>query len=317
MTDVIFDRARLVNVDFTGLRFAGFTAYGSEFDGCDFSGAVFEQPSLGSTGVGGQKWDGATWPQTVYRDCAFRRTLFSPHTFFGNVRFERCVFDRSRLREQTATTEAEFVDCVFAGRVRNINFWGRPADRDQAVLGRDHNDFTGNDFTAAELSHVAFHHIDLRAQRFPGPPGYALLDRITQRVRAVLPMADDWPDERHREEARFALEFLAGTARAWNDDQALVSPADMGRKLPPALREELFAAIRRTTSDTSPDRAAPPRSSTTTSLSPNSLRSRPLISATSVSSSSIQPLQSTYGRFTAPGPPDNAFLASCSESAVK
>ncbi|MEV4109907.1 pentapeptide repeat-containing protein [Nonomuraea sp. NPDC049695] len=254
VTDVIFDRARLVNVDFTETRFVGFNAYGSEFDGCDFSGVAFEQPLMGSTGtgIGGQKWDGATWPQTVYRDCTFRRTRFAERTYFGNVRFERCVFDGSRLREQTATFEAEFVDCVFLGRVRNMNFWGRPTEH-QDVLGREHNEFTGNDFTAAELDYVAFRHIDLRAQRFPGLPGYALLDRITERARSVLALADGWADERHRKEVHSALEFLADMAREWNDDQALVSPARMGRKLPPALREELFDAFRRTTSDTSPD----------------------------------------------------------------
>ncbi|MED7924278.1 hypothetical protein SMD20_08545 [Nonomuraea sp. LP-02] len=51
-----------------------------------------------------------------------RRTRFAEYTFFGNVRFERCVFDRSRLRQQTATFDAEFVDCVFIGRVRAMNF---------------------------------------------------------------------------------------------------------------------------------------------------------------------------------------------------
>ncbi|MFD0474617.1 hypothetical protein ACFQ0B_45070 [Nonomuraea thailandensis] len=119
------------------------------------------------------------------------------------------------------------------------------------MLGRDRNDFSGNDFTAAELDNVSFRHIDLRAQRFPGLPGYALLGRITERARAVLPLVDNWPDDKHRQEARSALEFLADTARAWTDDQALVSPARLGRRLPPALREELFAAFRRTSSDTS------------------------------------------------------------------
>ncbi|MFD1931297.1 pentapeptide repeat-containing protein [Nonomuraea mangrovi] len=255
MTDLIFDRARLKNVDFTATRFDGFNAYASEFDGCNFSDTSFEQLLMGSTGTGidGQQWDDARWPQTVFRDCTFRRTRFPQHTFFGNVRFERCVFDRSRLRQQTATFEAEFVDCVFLGRVRSTNFWGRPSEHDQATLGREHNDFAGNDFTGAQLDDVAFRHIDLRAQRFPGLPGYALLDRITERVRAVLPLVDDWPEKRHREEARFALEFLAGTAREDNDDHALISPADMGRRLPPAQREELFAAFTRTTSDTSRD----------------------------------------------------------------
>jgi uncharacterized protein YjbI with pentapeptide repeats len=250
VSGVTFDRARLVNVDFSATRFADFAAHGSEFEGCDFSGTVFERLTMGQTSMRGQ-WDGARWPQSVFRDCVFRRTRLASWTFFGNVRFERCVFDRSRLRDHTATSEAEFVDCVFLGRVQNVNFWGRPTDH-QKALGRDRNDFTGNDFTGAELDYVAFHHIDLRAQRWPGLPGYALLDRISERVEAVLPLVARWPDAQHRKQARFSLEFLAGSALGQNGDQALVSRADMGRKLPPALREELFEAFRGTASDTGP-----------------------------------------------------------------
>jgi uncharacterized protein YjbI with pentapeptide repeats len=248
VSSVTFDQARLVDVDFSGTRFAEFTVHSSEFEGCDFTGVVFERLSMATTCREGT-WNAAGWPQSVFRDCVFRRTRFAPSTFFGNVRFERCTFDRSRLTGQTNTCEAEFVDCVFRGRVRNVNFWGRPTQH-QAALGRDRNHFTGNDFTGAELDHVAFHHIDLQAQRWPGLPGYALLDRISARVAAVLPLVQQWPDPRQRRMARFSLEFLADTALTQNDDQALVSPLDMGRKLPPALREELFETFRRTTSDT-------------------------------------------------------------------
>lgn len=250
VSSVTFDRARLVDVDFSGTRFAEFTVHDSEFEGCDFTGVVFERLSMATT-CGQGTWDGVGWPQSVFRDCVFRRTRFPLSTHFGNVRFERCTFDRSRLRDQPHTFAAEFVGCVFLGRVRNVNFWGRPT-QNQAALGRDRNDFTGNDFTGAELEDVAFRHIDLQAQRWPGPPRYALLDRISARVVAVLPLVEQWPDARHREKARLNLGFLADTALDGNDDQALVSPLDMGRKLPPALREELFEAIRRTSSDTAP-----------------------------------------------------------------
>ncbi|YCK32602.1 pentapeptide repeat-containing protein [Actinomadura sp. ATCC 39365] len=250
VSSVTFDRSRLVDVDFSGMRFAEFTVHGSEFEGCDFTGVVFERLSMSTTCRRGP-WDGVGWPQSVFRDCVFRRTRFASSTFFGNVRFERCTFDRSRLRDQTSTAEAQFVDCVFLGRVRNVNFWGRPTEH-QDALGRDHNDFTGNDFTGAELDYVAFHHIDLHAQRWPGLPDYALLDRISARVAAVLPLVEQWPDAHHRKAARFSLEYLADTALAQNDDQALVSPSDMGRKLPPSLREELFEAFSRTSSDTGP-----------------------------------------------------------------
>ncbi|MFI6183962.1 pentapeptide repeat-containing protein [Nonomuraea sp. NPDC051191] len=251
VSSVTFDQARLVDVDFSGTRFAEFTVHSSEFEECDFTDVVFERLSMATTCRQGT-WDGVHWPQSVFRDCVFRRTRFPYSTFFGNVRFERCTFDRSRLRDQTHTFEAEFVDCVFRGRVQNVNFWGRPM-QDQTALGRERNDFSGNDLTGAELDYVAFHHIDLQAQRWPGLPGYALLDRISARVAAVLPLVEQWPDARQRNKARFSLEFLADTALAQNDDQALVSPLDMGRKLPPALREELFQAFRRTSSDTGPD----------------------------------------------------------------
>ncbi|MFI7042381.1 pentapeptide repeat-containing protein [Microbispora rosea] len=250
VSSIYFTRARLVNVDFSGMRFADFSSHAAEFEGCDFSGAAFEHLSMGATAAGGM-WNRISWPQSVFRDCVFRRTRFAPLTSFGNVRFERCVFDRSRLRRQTFTTEAEFVGCVFSGRLREINFWGRPTD-EQAALGRERNAFSGNDFTAAELEDVAFRHIDLHAQRWPGPPGYALLDRVSARVRAVLPLVEAWPDPKHREKARFTLEFLAGNAVEHNDDHAVVSSLDMGRRLPPALRQELFEALTGSSTDTSP-----------------------------------------------------------------
>lgn len=159
---VYFERARLLNVDFSGLKFATFSAFDSVFVDCDFTEAAFDDMSLGSVGASRRPWR-----QTTYRGCTFRRTRFAPHPHFGNARFEGCQFDRARLRKLTSTQEAEFVDCVFRGPVREVNFWGRPFGSDRKVLGRDRNEFHGNDFTAADLDGVAFNHIDLRAQRFP------------------------------------------------------------------------------------------------------------------------------------------------------
>jgi hypothetical protein len=36
---VVADRARVIGVDFSGLRFEAFRAHSSEFENCDFSGA--------------------------------------------------------------------------------------------------------------------------------------------------------------------------------------------------------------------------------------------------------------------------------------
>ncbi|MFI6737058.1 pentapeptide repeat-containing protein [Nonomuraea sp. NPDC050451] len=78
VTDAIFDRARLVNVDFTETRFPRFLAYGSEFDGCDFSGAAFEELSMGSTGTG---VDGQAREGTRMAAGRLPRLRVPPHPF--------------------------------------------------------------------------------------------------------------------------------------------------------------------------------------------------------------------------------------------
>jgi hypothetical protein len=161
------------------------------------------------------------WP---YRECRFARVRIPPQAFFGNARFERCVFDRSRLRDQTSTFEAQFVDCTFRGKIQDVNFWGVPLAEDTAALGRKHNDFTGNDFTGAELIDVSFRHIGLRAQRFPGPPDYALLNRFEARVSGVLAAITDWPDD-IKARVQQSLAFDVEMANKYNDGYALVARA--------------------------------------------------------------------------------------------
>src|SRR3954468_21383225 len=73
VSNVTFDRALLVSVDFSGIHFASFSVHGSQFEGCDFSGTTFEQLSMGATRLRGW-WNRVSWPQSVFRDCVFRRT---------------------------------------------------------------------------------------------------------------------------------------------------------------------------------------------------------------------------------------------------
>lgn len=192
---------------------------------------------LGSTGFGGERWDEKSWPQSVYRGCLSRRTRFVPHGSFGNVRFESCVFDRARLTGMTSTTEAEFVDCTFVGRIRNNNFWGS-LSWNQEQVGRDSNAFTGNDFSGAELEWNAFHGIDLEAQRFPGLPNHALVSCTGEGLAAAHRVIDAWPDARDADDARSCLERY--TSRG---DRALVVRAELGLKIPPTLREEILRAL--------------------------------------------------------------------------
>jgi uncharacterized protein YjbI with pentapeptide repeats len=239
--DVQIVHARLTGVDLSGLRFAHFLAHDSVFDGCDFSNTAFDHPLFGSTTYGRQ-WDGKSWPVTVYRNCTFTRTRFPPDTYFGNARFENCLFDRARWRTQTSTDVAQFVDCTFRGKLHDFRFWGRiePTWTDVAALGRDRNDFTGNDFTGADLVYGDFRGIDLRAQRFPGPPGYALLDRVDRRVAAALDAIAGWPDDEKARIPTTTLTRHAAEALAENDGYALVSADWIGLRVPPDVRRRVF-----------------------------------------------------------------------------
>ncbi|GLY77065.1 pentapeptide repeat-containing protein [Actinoallomurus iriomotensis] len=236
--DVSFARARMVDVDFSGLRLFRFAAHDSVFERCDFSQAAFDNVSFGATAADG-RWDRGTWPATLYRECVFARTRIPPQAFFGNARFERCVFDGARLRDLIHTHTAQFVECRFRGKIQDANFWGRPT-KHTAALGRDRNAFTGNDFTGADLIDVGFRHIDLHAQRFPGLPDYAVLDRVDQRVKGALAAMADWPDGEVKTKAARSLRFQADWAIAYNNGHAVVSRNWVDRRLPPDVRDQIF-----------------------------------------------------------------------------
>jgi uncharacterized protein YjbI with pentapeptide repeats len=238
----VFDEAELRGVDFRGARIGWFSAHGSLFEDCDFGGSTLDHASLGSTGADGGRWDGARWARTVYRRCDFTRVRLPEHTSWGNARFEQCLFDRARLRGMVATHQAEFVDCTFRGKIQDVNFWGRPTEHAEA-LGRRGNDFTGNDFTGAELVGVAFRHIDLRAQRFPGPPAYALLADVSQRIAAALAVIATWPDSSAKDDLARTLQWRRADALRENADTALVCASWIGDRVPPAQRAEVFALL--------------------------------------------------------------------------
>ncbi|MFC7758346.1 pentapeptide repeat-containing protein [Catellatospora bangladeshensis] len=122
-----FAEAEVSGVDFREARIGLFAAYHSTFEDCDFTGARFAATHFGLTGAGEGQWDGRRWPQTVYRRCDFTRVRFpTGNTFWGNARFEQCLFDRAKLRGMSFTHEAEFVACTFRGKIQDVNFWGGP-----------------------------------------------------------------------------------------------------------------------------------------------------------------------------------------------
>lgn len=217
---------RYADVDFSNRSFGVFTEYGGTFLRCDFSEASFEQFSVGHQG------------QTRFVDCRFQRTRFPlGNTFFGDSRFERCVFDGARLRDLRVDA-AEFVDCVFRGRVWHTIFFGMPLGSN-GNLNRSHNEWRGNDFSEADLVDVDFRDIDLRAQRWPDDPEeYALIDRIDERVEAAMAPVRHWPDGALR-----ALNVLRAHTHRDPHGFVLVRRRELGHHLAPPLRDRLWALL--------------------------------------------------------------------------
>jgi hypothetical protein len=92
--------------------------------------------------------------------------------------------------------EAEFIDCTFTGRLQTCIFNGTVSEEDRPWVGRERNEFRGNDFSGAELVDVAFRTgIDLDQQRLPTGPDYLYVpDAAAAIERAQRGLADWMPD---------------------------------------------------------------------------------------------------------------------------
>jgi hypothetical protein len=220
-TEVMVEAAVVCDVSFDGIRFEEFSVRdGAVFSGCDFSRVRSGHMSHLS----------ANLPQAVYRDCRFDRAdlrHFSP----GTARFERCTFDGARL-DGWRSNLAEFVDCHFAGRIRNVKFFGRANGPLAEVLGVEGrvNEFRGNDFRHAELLDTSFVlGISLEAQRWPEGPDYVRLDRLGERVQRARAEVIHWTDLDARRDALIMLKVLHEGYVDQGQDDLFTHRATMGR----------------------------------------------------------------------------------------
>jgi hypothetical protein len=226
----------LADVDFSGQTFDTFGAYGGTFLRCDFTDTSFGRFSVGHQG------------QTHFVDCVFQRTRFPlGNTYFGNTRFERCRFDHARLRDLRIDS-AEFIDCVFHGRVWHTTFYGAPEGWTTSP-DRPDNRWHGNDFSGADLVDVAFCNIDLRAQRWPNDRSeYALIDRIDERTAAAAAAIrarpeHEWPDRTSCEQALRAVHYLRTGAHRDPGGFILIRRRMLGNRLPPHVRDLLWTLL--------------------------------------------------------------------------
>lgn len=125
-------------LDLSGRSILQFTAVGSQLTGARFDGCYISHASFG----GGRF-------MSTYKDCSFDDATisFGPG---GLARFVRCSFLGARLANWFCHA-VELVDCVFSGRIEAAYFNGTVSPNYRAIVGRERNEFTNNDFSRAEL----------------------------------------------------------------------------------------------------------------------------------------------------------------------
>lgn len=143
------------------------------------------------------------YPQTLFLECTFRGAVFQKGVSPFLARFERCSFDRAKI-EEWFTFCAEFVDCSFAGaRIIGSRFFGTPSECYgwlQFRHRRKRNEFSGNDFSEAELIDTMFSAgIDLDAQRLPTSPEYLRINDAQRRIAEARARIGSWDAAAKRE----------------------------------------------------------------------------------------------------------------------
>ena len=163
------------------------------------------------------------------------------------ARFERCSFDEARI-EEWFTFCAEFVDCSFAGaRVIGSRFFGTPSECYgwlQFRHRRKRNEFSGNDFSQAELIDTMFSAgIDLGLQRLPTSPEYLRINDAQRRIAEARTRIASWDGEAKRRGTTL-LNTLESESRDLNQRDLFIRkdtyemPLELGEKLLNLLEAE-------------------------------------------------------------------------------
>src|SRR5215204_4077889 len=179
------------DVDFSGREYRLLTSRSSRFERCNFDRIRVERGPLGR------------YPQSLFLECTFRDAVFQKGVSPFLARFERCSFERARI-EEWFTFCAEFVDCSFAGaRIIGSRFFGTPFECYgwlQFRHRRKRNEFSGNDFSEAELIDTMFSAgIDLDAQHLPTSPEYIRINDAQRRIAEARARIGSWDAAAKRE----------------------------------------------------------------------------------------------------------------------
>ena len=145
---------------------------------------------------------GGGFSQSTYTDCIFDDCDFV-FGAIGNARLTRCRFNRCRLFHIFGT-KLEMLDCSFADtRIEEAVFHGKSRATVNGDAKRERNEFTGNDFSTADLIDVGFRGgIDLTKQVLPAGRDYVYVADTRQAAALAQQLAELDPKSAGAKRAR-------------------------------------------------------------------------------------------------------------------
>lgn len=210
---VVLDHHQLQGADFSGRKLMQFSSVGSRLEACRFVKTKIEDAAFG-----------AGRETSEYIECVFdgARMCFGPG---GYARFVRCSFCDVDLRDWFCFT-VELIDCTFSGRLRRSFFNGTVPEEKRRVVGRERNEFRGNDFSATTFIDVGFRSgIDLTQQQLPSGPDYLYLADAAVALQRARADVIGWDDLDLRRRAMSLINTLEERVAA-GQKQLFLRPAD-------------------------------------------------------------------------------------------
>lgn len=227
---VSLDHVTLHGADFSGRKLKHFGAVGCRFERCSFSKMRIDDFSFG-----------AGRESTEYLECSFDGIRVH-HMGSGFARFVRCSFKDVDIRDWRCY-QSEFIDCEFTGRLEECIFYGTVPEKDRPWVGREKNEFRGNDFSGCDLVDVAFRTgIDLSQQKLPTGPEYLYLADAAAAIERAGVVVGGWYDSQLREQGLSLLKSVEYEVLG-NQVQILLRADDYHTR-PREVVDGVFAALR-------------------------------------------------------------------------
>jgi uncharacterized protein YjbI with pentapeptide repeats len=227
------EHARLTDEDYSGRKLKQFCAVGCRFERCRFERMRVDNFV-----------PGAGMELSEYAHCSFDSIRVS-RMGGGFARFVRCSFKNVEIRDWHCY-KTEFVDCIFTGHMEECIFNGTVPEKDRSWVGREKNEFRGNDFSGCELVDVAFRTgIDLSQQRLPTGPEYLYLPDAAVAIERARTSVQEWYDAALREAGMTFLISIESELQGGQRQLLLHADDYYGcDSLPREMVDGVFAALR-------------------------------------------------------------------------